>query len=615
MSNSVLESHPRRSALIERWGNRARARATSPQFLVSIALLAVLVYLVLVPLAQLIWRTVTWGEGDRRLSPAAVEGEVTGFHWMEAFSGPSSNAMLFEPLANSLFTGLFAAVFALLLGGVLAWVVTRTDMPGTSWLRPLLIVPYVVPSFAIALAWETLFKSPRIGGLPGLYETVLGFGPPEWLSYGPTPIIITMTIHYFPFAFLLICGALASLDSQLEESAELLGASRWTILRKITFPIVAPAFAAAAILTFGKTIGTFALPFLLGQPVQYATLATRLFSTLNQGLDALGYILALVLIAITALAVYASSRVLGGNLSRFETIGGKGFKGQLTRLRNWRWPIFGATAAVALAVAVFPLLLLGYQTLMLVDGFYGFDNLTLHYWIGESDPALAEGEPGLVRNDVILGATWITLKLAFISAAICSVVGLIIGYIVVRDRGGWIAKLLDQISFAPFLFPAIAFAAMYLSLFAEARGPIPALYGTFTLLVLISVVNRLPYGVRTGTAAVAQIGRELEEAAEIQGASWMRRFRQIVLPLATSGLVAGMLVSFVGVMRELSLIILLITPSTRVLMTVGFRYAEEDQVQLGNALILLVTVLTLAGQYLVWRLGKGRLARLRERSG
>ena len=86
---------------------------------------------------------------------------------------------------------LVAAVFALLLGGVLAWVVTRTDMPGTSWLRPLLIVPYVVPSFAIALAWETLFKSPRIGGLPGLYETVLGFGPPEWLSYGPAPIIIS----------------------------------------------------------------------------------------------------------------------------------------------------------------------------------------------------------------------------------------------------------------------------------------------------------------------------------------------------------------------------------------------------------------------------------------
>ena len=131
MSNSVMESRHRRPAVIERWGNRARARATSPQFLVSLALLAVLVYLVLVPLVQLIWRTVTWGEGDRRLSPAAVEGEITGFHWTEALFGPSSNAMLFEPLANSLFTGLFAAVFALLLGGILAWLVTRTDMPGT----------------------------------------------------------------------------------------------------------------------------------------------------------------------------------------------------------------------------------------------------------------------------------------------------------------------------------------------------------------------------------------------------------------------------------------------------------------------------------------------------
>ena len=95
-------------------------------------------------------------------------------------------------------------------------------------------------------------------------------------------------------------------------------------------------------------------------------------------------------------------------------------------------------------------------------------------------------------------------------------------------------------------------------------------------------------------------------------ASWFRRFRQIILPLATSGVVAGMMVSFVGIMRELSLIILLITPSTRVLMTAGFRYAEEDQVQLGNALVMLVTLLTIAGELVIWRLGKGRLANLQE---
>ncbi len=118
---------------------------------------------------------------------------------------------------------------------------------------------------------------------------------------------------------------------------------------------------------------------------------------------------------------------------------------------------------------------------------------------------------------------------------------------------------------------------------------------------------------RTGTSAVTQIGQELEEAAEIQGASWFRRIHRVVLPLATSGVVAGMMVSFVGIMRELSLIILLITPTTRVLMTLGFRYAEEDQIQLGNTLVLLVTFITILGELTVWWFGKGRLARLQEK--
>jgi iron(III) transport system permease protein len=154
---------------------------------------------------------------------------------------------------------------------------------------------------------------------------------------------------------------------------------------------------------------------------------------------------------------------------------------------------------------------------------------------------------------------------------------------------------------------------MYLSMFAVQRGPIPALYGTFTLLVLIAAVDKLPYSTRTGASAVTQIGQELEEAAEIQGISWFRRFYKLVLPLATSGLVAGMMVSFVSIMRELSLIIFLITPSTGVLMTVGFRYAEEGQPQLANALVLLVTFITIVGELIIWRVGRGRLARLQEK--
>jgi iron(III) transport system permease protein len=586
----------------------------SPVNLVGTGLLVVLSYLILLPLGQLAFRTFVWGPGDRRISKEAVEGEFTLFHWNEALTGGLSTEMLWEPLFNTMVTGVSSAILALILGSLLAWAVVRTDLPGKKILRPILTIPYVIPSFAIALAWVTVFKSPLLGGQPGLWNGLFGVAPPVWLSSGPVPIIITMAVHYFPFAFLLVAGALATIDSQLEECAEIQGASRFMILRKITLPVVAPAMVSALVLTFGKTLGTFALPYLLGLSSDYNTVATMIFSSLALGFEGLSFVLVLILIAITAVMIYFSHKLVGKNAKRFETISGKGFRSNLTKLGPWRWPICTAVWSVALVAAILPLALLAFQTFQLVDGRFGLGNLTMHFWTGTSDPDIAFGEPGVFHNNVILGATWITLKLAIISSAIAAIVGLVIGYIVVRRSDTKIAYLLDQISFAPLLFPSIAMGAMYISMFAESHGPVPALYGTFTLLVIISVVKRLPYSVRTGSSAITQIGAEMEEAAELQGASWFRRFVHIIAPLASAGALSGMMVSFVGIMRELTLIILLITPSTRVLMTVGFRYAEEDQTQLGNALVLIVTVLTLTGELIMWKLGSGKLSRLRSKN-
>jgi len=608
LANGRVNKNP-----LERWLNRARHHITSPQFIISILLLIVLTYLVLVPLYGLVERTLVWDQSDTRMSQEIEPGELTLFHWKNVLGGRVAKPFFYKPLLNTLFTGSVAAGFALLLGGILSWFVTRTDLPGRGWLKTLLTLPYIIPSFAIALAWETLFRNPNIGGQPGFFQIVFNIPPPEWLSYGPIPMIITMVIHFFPFALLLVSGALETIDTQLEEGAELMGASRFTILRKITFPIVAPAFLAAFVLTFGRTIGTFALPFLLGAPARYHTLSTMLYTSLKLGFDPIAYILGIVLIIFTTLVVYASNKFLGGNLRRFETVGGKGFKGEPTRLGRWRWPSFGIIGGFSFITAIFPLALLAYQTLMLIDGRYGLDNLTLHFWIGASDPNIAHGEPGVLHNPIILGATWNSVRLAVVSSILSAILGLIVAYIVVRDRKSVLSKLLDHISFLPFLFPAIAFGAMYLTIFATGHGPIPALYGTFTLLVVISVIKRLPYSVRTGASAITQIGQELEEAAQLEGASWFQRIRKIVMPLATSGIVAGLMVTFVGVMRELSLIILLITPQTRVLMTLGFGYTEEDQIQLSNALVLLVTLITIFGELTVWWLGKSRLSRLRNK--
>lgn len=596
------------------WKGRVLQRVRSPEFIISVILVIVLSYLVLVPLFNLVLRTFIWGAGDHRLSPDAVQGTLTTAHWSRVLFGATAKRLAWEPLVNTLTTGTIAAILALVLGGALAWLVSRSNLPGRKWLRSVLTLPYLIPAFAIALAWQTMFKSPIVGGRPGIYHVLFGVAPPAWLSFGPIPIIIAMTIHFYPFAFILVSGALDAVDSQLEESAVLQGASKLAILRRITFPMVLPSFLSALVLIFGRTIGGFAIPYFLGSSVKYWTVSTMLFRSFSLGMEVNGYILAIILIILASILVFFNSRVLGKGTRRYEVIGGKGFKASVTSLGHWRWPVFALIAAFTLVVAVFPLALLGYQSLMLIDGKYALSNLTLHYWLGFSDPDIANGLPGLFRSPMILGSAWNSIRFALSASFIAAVVGLIIGYLAVRRSRSFLSKSLQQISFIPYLFPGIAFGAMYLSLFAVQRGPVPALYGTFALIVLVGVVSRLPYTTRTGASAVAQIGLELEEAAELQGSSWLHKIRRIVIPLAASGLVSGMMVTFVGLMRVLAPIILLITPTTRVLMTVAYRFQEDDVVQLSNALVLFVTVITLVGELIVWRLGRGRLSRMRSGS-
>ena len=148
-----------------------------------------------------------------------------------------------------------------------------------------------------------------------------------------------------------------------------------------------------------------------------------------------------------------------------------------------------------------------------------------------------------------------------------------IGYVIAW--GGKIAKVLDQITFLPFLIPGISFAAIYLSMFAQAGPFWPALYGTFTILVLVCVGKNITYAARSGSASMVQIDRSLEEASLVLGIPWWRRFAKIIVPLARGGLVSGFILAFSTMMRELDLIILLVTPANRTLTTLAFRFAER----------------------------------------
>lgn len=197
---------------------------------------------------------------------------------------------------------------------------------------------------------------------------------------------------------------------------------------------------------------------------------------------------------------------------------------------------------------VLPIGILILQSLMLKLGDFSLSNLTLHYWIGQGVKEIFNSEPGVLVNPQFYQVLKNSLKLVVIASFIATIFGQLIGYVNSRGRHLKSGKLVEQLVFIPYLIPSIAFGAMYLSMFSTAKTVtlfghtltvLPSLYGTFALLVLVTVVKNLPFSSRAGTANMLQISVELEEAAHISGAHFLTRFRKIVFPLSKNGFMSG----------------------------------------------------------------------------
>ena len=284
---------------------------TSARVVLALIMLVLMIYLILVPLYRMLEATVTYQDRDVHSVQGAVVGELTAYHWIRTLTGEISEVLTYVPLQHSIVVSIGATLLALIIGTAMAWMVVRTDMPGRNLINALATVPYIMPSWTIAQAWTVLFKGRASGGTPGILEYILGQSPPEWLSYGPLPIIISSALHYYTFFFLFAAAALMSIDSSLEEAGELMGASRWHILRKITFPLIIPALLSGFIMTFSKVMGTFGGPNVLGLPVGYYTVSTMIRADMKLSNYADGFVLAITLIMFAMTTVYINQRVVG----------------------------------------------------------------------------------------------------------------------------------------------------------------------------------------------------------------------------------------------------------------------------------------------------------------
>ncbi len=578
--------------------NQAGSIVKNPYNIMVVISVIFMVYLILIPLGQMIIQTLTLAGADAARVDGGREGMFTPYYWKRVLTSSISQKMLWTPLKNSLLISVCTAAFGITLGSLLAWLMVRSDLPYKKFFSLALIIPYMIPSWCKSMAWLTIFKNERVGGAQGLLG-FLGIQTPDWLAYGPFAIIVVLVIHYYAYAYLLVSSALSSINSELEEMGEILGASKARILTKITFPLVMPAILSAVIMTFSKAMGTFGVPSVLGLKIGYYTVSTTMYNSIQNGQNRVAFAISLILIAIASFSVFLNQKAIGSRKS-FSTIGGNGSRSNPIRLGKWRPVIVGILIAFIAVAVVFPVVILLYQSFMLEPGNYSLSNFTLHYWTGGSVPTIDQGEPGIFKNPQFMKYVVNTIKLVVLTSLFATVFGQLIGYINSRGRKLFSGKLVEQLVFIPYLIPSIAFGAMYLALFATAKKIemfgyritlVPSLYGSFALLVLIAVVKNMPFASRAGTSNMLQISTELEEAAQVENAGFLRRFFKIVFPLSKGGMISGFMLVFISIMKELDLIVILMTPSQQTLPYMAYAYSAENLIQLSSAVTIVMFVL------------------------
>lgn len=571
--------------------NQIKAVVTNPYNLIVLIAIVLLTYLIVFPLLDMISTSFTLAQKDARLA-GGTAGSFTLYYWQRLLGSALTKQMLLQPLLNSLLIGVCVSFFAILIGSVLAWLMVRTDLPFKPFFSLAVIIPYMIPSWCKSQAWLTMFKTERIGGAPGFLMS-LGINVPDWLAYGPVAIITVLSLHYYAYAYLLVSAALNSINSELEEMGEIQGAGKAMILRKITLPLVLPAILSAVILTFSKAIGTFGTINYLGSPVQYYTLSSQLYRNINSQNTQTGFAMAILMIIIASIAVFINQKLIGSRKS-YATIGGKGGRSTLIGLGRVGRPVITIALFAFFAVGIImPIVILIMESFMLKEGVYSLSNFTLHYWIGDPDPKIMEGLPGIFKNDEFLNSLFNSLRLTLVNGVFGTIFGQLLGYITAKGRGKFHGKLVEQLVFIPYLIPSVAFGGIYLSMFSRPQQIfgvtlIPSLYGTFALLTLVSVVKHLPFAARAGTSNMLQISGELEEAATIEGAGFFRRFVKIVFPLSKGGFISGFMLIFVSIMKELDLIILIMTPTTSTLPYLAFRYQNGNSAQASDCVAIVM---------------------------
>jgi iron(III) transport system permease protein len=451
-------------------------------------------------------------------------------------------------MLNTLSVSFAATLMALVIGFIMAWILTRTNVPGRLVFEQLMAVPYYLTPLLGALAWSML-GSPESGFINQFWRALGGSGHLIDINT-PYGIAWVMALFEGSVAFVMIGAVMKSMDPALEEASQVIGASRLRTMLRVTLPLVIPGVLGAAIFVFAEMLGSFAVALVLGTPNRYYVITTAIYQLIQQYPPRIQIAAAMgtSLFAVMFVMIFIYRRIV--TAGSYVTITGKAFRPRVADVGRLRYLLLCVCVfylAVSVVLPVVTLLFASVQKIAVA--FPAADNFTLDNFRA----AMSMNAAGsALTNSLILAFATATIGIALMG---------LLAWLIYRSRLPG-AGLIEYVVMFPQAVPRLVFA--FGMMWAWLVFPIP-IYGTLWLLLIAYLTVFLPLGVRTIAGVMLQVDKSLDECAQMCGASWTFRMRTVSIPLLVPGLVAAWLLLFIASVRELGASILLMGPHSKVI--------------------------------------------------
>lgn len=483
-------------------------------------------------------------------------------------------------VVNTFIAGTGGMLGSVLIGVTLACITARFVIYGKQTIQLLAILALVSPPFIGAYSWIVLF------GANGVVRSALasvGVSIPP--VYGMWGVILVFAMKFFPHVYLLTSAALSSVNPSVEEAAESLGMPPWQRLLRVTFPMILPSIAAAAVLTFVLSIADFGTPRLIGRDFNVlATEAFTLFGSELGGNPGMASALSITLIVISLALVLIQRHlvrrnVYGGNLVK---------KPQLKRVSGLKSALLHGAAYLIVFIGSIPAITAVLFSFRRTSGPVFQPGLSLQSY----EKVFAQISAPIINS----------LLFSAIAVAAIVMIGVLIGYLLAR-RPGPATALLDGALMVPYIVPGVVIGIAYITRF---NAPPLAFTGGAMIIILAVFIRRLPYAARSVAASLRQVGPRIEEAAISLGCPPMQAFFKTIVPLIMPGILAGALMSLVTAMNELSSSLVLYVGGTATMPVRIYLAVLDGEYGTASALATILLALTAAAVLLAFRLSGKR---------